>query len=80
MNNENIMQIFIGLFSNPNTFIKIALVLIMLLFLLFTIIFVRQISLLLKLVDQVNFSPIFRFLGYSLVVSTIILLIGVILV
>lgn len=80
MNNENTIQSLITFFSNQNTLAKIALILIMLLFLLFTLIFARQISLLLRLVDQVNFSPIFRFLGYSLVISTIILLIGIIFV
>lgn len=67
-------------FSNPDALVKIALILLLLLFLLFTLILARQISQLLKLVDQVSFSPVLKFTAYSLVISTLLLLLGVIFV
>ncbi|MGE5042219.1 MAG: DUF5657 family protein [Candidatus Levyibacteriota bacterium] len=60
--------------------LKIVLVLLSLLFLLFTILLARQISLLTKQINQASFSPIMRFIGYLFVMATLTILIIIILV
>lgn len=66
--------------QGQNVILKIVLILLSLLFLLFTILLSRQISLLASQINQVSFSPILRFLGYFFVLATLTLLIVVILV
>lgn len=75
----DIIQIFENIL-NPDTFVKTALILLTLLFLLFTIIFTRQTSHLLNLVDQVSFSPIFKSIAYGMIAITFLLLVAVIFV
>lgn len=70
----------ISFFSDPEVFVKIVLILLVLLFLLFTIIFARQTSHLLNLVNQVSFSPIFKSIAYGMIVLTLLLLVAVIFV
>lgn len=76
----DIAQRIFTFFQDPNGFIKIALVLILLLYLLFSFIFARQISHLIELVDQVTFSPVLKFIVYGISFATVVLLILVILV
>ena len=75
-----ILQTIYLYFSDLNAFIKVALVLVMLLFLLFSFIFARQISHLIDLVDQVTFSPVLKFIVYGISFATVTLIILVILV
>ncbi len=76
----DITQRIFTFFQDPNSFIKIALVLVLLLYLLFSFIFARQISHLIELVDQVTFSPVLKFIVYGISLATVALLILVILV
>lgn len=75
-----LIQNIIIFFQNPDGLVKIALILILLLFLLFTLIFNRQITHLIELVDQVSFSPILKFIVYGVTFATLVLLILTILV
>lgn len=75
-----LLQQLVSFFQNPDGFLKIAFILILLLFLVFTVVLARQISLLIELVDQVTFSPVFKLIANTLSIFTILLLIAVIFV
>ncbi len=68
------------LLENQNQILKVVLILLSTLFLLFTIIVSRQISLLTVQLNQVSFSPVLKFIGYLLILATITILIAVIFV
>lgn len=74
MDINQLFQEIIAFFMNPNLFAKTALILLLSLFLLFTLVLGRQIALLLNLVDQVTFTPVFRFIVYGLSFATLTLL------
>ncbi|HMS22295.1 MAG TPA: hypothetical protein PKA38_00880 [Candidatus Levybacteria bacterium] len=74
MSLEDIITNVTNFLNSPDVFIKIALVLLELLFLLFTIVLTRQISSLTKLVNQVSFSPVLKFIAYSVIFGTLLLL------
>ncbi|MBP6913134.1 MAG: hypothetical protein KBC00_00805 [Candidatus Levybacteria bacterium] len=74
MNLETIITNITNFLNSPDIFVKIALVLLELLFLLFTIILARQISSLTKLINQVSFSPVLKFTAYTVIFSTLLLL------
>ncbi len=66
--------------ENQNQILKIVLILLSTIFLLFTIIVSRQISLLTNQLNQVSFTPVLKFLGYVLILATLTILIAVIFV
>lgn len=66
--------------ENQNQILKIVLILLSTIFLLFTIIVSRQISLLTNQLNQVSFTPVLKFLGYLLILATLTILIAVIFV
>lgn len=80
MNISEIIARFPALLTTQDGLIKLALILILIIFLLFTLTLARQINSLTNLVNQVSFTPVLRLLGYSLVAATLTLLIFVILV
>lgn len=80
MNIQDISHFINNILSNQNEILKIVLILLSLLFLLFTIILARQISLLTNQLNQVSFSPVLRFLGYAFILTTLTMLIVIILV
>ncbi len=69
-----------SILSNQNQILKIVLILLELLFALFTLVLARQITLLTNMLNQVSFTPIFRFIAYALIITSIILLVITILV
>lgn len=77
---QDIINNFMGVLQDQNALLKVVLILLLLLFALFTLILARQISLLTKLLNQVTFSPIFKMIAYATVVLTLTLLLFVILV
>ena len=79
----NILDIFTNIsliLQDQNLLVKIALSLILIMFLLFTIILARQTSSLTTLINQTTFSPAFKMTAYLLAVTTLLLLIAVIFV
>jgi hypothetical protein len=79
----NIVDIFnniITFLKNQELLVKASLSLVIILFSLFTVIMARQISALTDIVNQVTFSPIFKFTAYVLIGITFILLVIVIFV
>lgn len=76
----DIIAQFSLLLQNQDLILKVVLFLLLILFLLFTLVFGRQIALLTNVINQVTFSPIFRLIGYSLTVATLVLLVLVIIV
>ncbi len=77
---EDIYTQFTLFFQNQDLILKGILFVLLLLFLLFTLVFGRQIDILTKVINQVTFSPIFKLMGYGLTVVTLILLVLVIIV
>lgn len=81
MNNiSEIIARFPALLTTQDGLIKLALILIMIIFLLFTLILARQINSLTNLVNQVSFTPVFKLIAYGVVAATLALLLFVILV
>lgn len=77
---EDIVTQFSLFLQNQDLILRGVLFVLLLLFLLFTLTFGRQIAILTKVVNQVTFSPIFKLIGYGLTVMTLILLVLVIIV
>lgn len=77
---QDIFLIIKNFLENQDQILKTVLILLSLLFLLFTIIVSRQISLLTNQLNQVSFSPVLKFLGYFLILATLTILVLTILV
>ncbi len=80
MDITGIIAFFTSFLSNQNQILKIVLILLELLFALFTLVLARQITLLTNMLNQVSFTPIFRFIAYALIIASIALLVITILV
>ena len=77
---QNLLLSIKDILENQNQILKIVLILLSTIFLLFTIIVSRQISLLTNQLNQVSFTPVLKFLGYVLILATLTILIAVIFV
>lgn len=74
MNVQDIINSITTLLGNQNQLLKAILILLALLYLLFTLVLARQITLLTNILNQVSFTPIFRFLAYAVAIATLGLL------
>lgn len=80
MNIQDILNYLGQLSNNQDILVKIALILVLLLFTLFTLVLARQISVLTHLIYQVNFSSVLQGLAYALTFLSILLIVIVIFV
>ncbi|OGH12119.1 MAG: hypothetical protein A2857_01035 [Candidatus Levybacteria bacterium RIFCSPHIGHO2_01_FULL_36_15] len=77
--NNYYLATFLEILSNQNLLAKLFLIMSISMFLIFTIVVSRQIIVMNKLVNEINFSPIFKFFAYLSIILSALLLVSVVL-
>lgn len=75
-----LFEVFTTILANQDILVKIALVLLLSVYLLFALVLTRQIFLLNDIINQITFAPIFKFLAILHLTLATILLASIVLV